>query len=557
MALSAPITELVFSDGQRLPLEHDSIVVFVGPNNAGKTTCLRDIYECLAGEGPGLIVQEVAFQKPEISDIASLFDEVACESLDYSDGFVGMNFKVHRFDMDRYSSRESYPDSIRNALFSFLTTESRLSACSPSRSISREDPADGPISFLVKDSGYLEKVSNLFSDAFGQEVTPFYQYGPEVPLCLGPQPELPEKMKAPEVNDYLYQTLGSYPKAHLQGDGVRSYLGIALYLFLQQYSALFVDEPESFLHPPQAMSMGRALGSSGVVANQLFISTHSKDLLNGLLGACPQRVKIVRITRSGDTNEISLLESQDVKELVSTTLLKYTDVMNALFHERTVLCESDSDCMFYQAVWDSVYGAGSSSPLFLPVGGKARFKVFAKLLAKLSVDYIVVADADILRDPGDFKELLSLAGGDWNAVKDDWTRIRGRFDQTKKQLTASGLKSDIAAVLDGVSENEVPREVIRKIRGLLDASSGWDDLKRFGARSLTGLSYDGYERIDKYFIEHRIHVVPVGELEGFIPSIEDHGPSWASEVLQRYSDLGSEVYRGARRFVSSWWPNQP
>ena len=38
MRLNAPIRELHFSDGQVMTLERDSIVVFVGPNNAGKTT---------------------------------------------------------------------------------------------------------------------------------------------------------------------------------------------------------------------------------------------------------------------------------------------------------------------------------------------------------------------------------------------------------------------------------------------------------------------------------------------------------------------------------------
>lgn len=38
------ILELKFNSGESLAIRQNDIVVFVGPNNAGKSQCLKDIY---------------------------------------------------------------------------------------------------------------------------------------------------------------------------------------------------------------------------------------------------------------------------------------------------------------------------------------------------------------------------------------------------------------------------------------------------------------------------------------------------------------------------------
>ena len=156
---------------------------------------------------------------------------------------------------------------------------------------------------------------------------------------------------------------------------MRSFLGIVLFIYANQYTSMFIDEPESFLHPPQAKLMGSLIASNETSGRQLFISTHSKELLNGMLESGPDRIQVVRITRANDVNDFALLDVDDISKITSNTLLKYSDLINSLFHERTVLCESDSDCMFYQLIWDTVR-ASEPTPLFLPVGGKGRFKTW-------------------------------------------------------------------------------------------------------------------------------------------------------------------------------------
>jgi len=550
MRLNAPIRELHFSDGQVMTLERDSIVVFVGPNNAGKTTCLRDIYSHLSGDPCQGLVASIDYEKPSASDVTSLLGEISVESKDGLGRHEGMGFRVSGYDLECYEKQLCYPKSIKEMLFRFLTTDARLSACNPEKSISREDAAIGPISQLIKDPSYLKKVSGAFKSAFALEVIPNYFVGGEVPLCLGATPTAPSDMSVSQISDYMYDLLSGYPLAHLQGDGMRSFLGVVLYLYIDRYSALFIDEPESFLHPPQAALMGSLIASNETADRQLFISTHSKDLLNGMLNSGASRVRVVRVVRTEAGNSFALLGSDDVASLSSTTLLKYSDLVNALFHERTILCESDSDCMFYQAIWDVVKD-GESAPLFLPVGGKARFKVFADLLFKLDIDYTVVADADIIRDPGDFKDLLSRAGGGWDDVRDDWTDINNELgnDDGPNSMV---LKAEINRILDACGDGKVSKNNCSKIRNLLESKSRWDELKFHGEGALRGVAFEAFKRIEKAFIACGVYVVPVGELECFVSSVSSHGPAWVAEVFQQHPDLSDDIYSAAREFVSSW-----
>ena len=102
MRLDAPIKELTFADGQTLKLRNDSIVVFVGPNNAGKTTCLRDIYCHLSGDSNCNLVSSIDFTKPCLEDVESLLDEIAIEKHDAIVRYEGMGFSISDYEMKNY-----------------------------------------------------------------------------------------------------------------------------------------------------------------------------------------------------------------------------------------------------------------------------------------------------------------------------------------------------------------------------------------------------------------------------------------------------------------------
>lgn len=55
------------------------------------------------------------------------------------------------------------------------------------------------------------------------------------------------------------QEIEKLPTLHSQGDGMRSYVGVLLHTSVGRESILLIDEPEAFLHPPQARQLGTML----------------------------------------------------------------------------------------------------------------------------------------------------------------------------------------------------------------------------------------------------------------------------------------------------------
>ena len=66
---------------------------------------------------------------------------------------------------------------------------------------------------------------------------------------------------------------------HEQGDGMRSFILVLINAIISNYSIVFIDEPEAFLHPPQAQLLGKILSKDLPLERQLFLATHSEDFL--------------------------------------------------------------------------------------------------------------------------------------------------------------------------------------------------------------------------------------------------------------------------------------
>ena len=117
-------------------------------------------------------------------------------------------------------------------------------------------------------------------------------------------------------------------------------------------SVLLLDEPEAFLHPPQARLLGEIIAKERSPQAQLFVATHSTDVLQGLVNAASNNLRVLRMQRDGNVNRIKELDKEKVRTMSVDPLLKHSSVMSGLFHERVIICESDADCLFYASLLD-------------------------------------------------------------------------------------------------------------------------------------------------------------------------------------------------------------
>ena len=262
---------------------------------------------------------------------------------------------------------------------------------------------------------------------------------------------------------------------------------------------------------------------------------------------------IVRITREGDSNSFSVLDNEKLGTVWNDPLLKYSNIMSSLFHKTVVLCESDSDCRMYSLIEGHLKQASGrySETLFIHCGGKQRMARIASALRALDIDVRLIPDIDILNDENVFRGILQAFGIGWDEVKDDYRAVVSNLHSPKEKVERAQAKALIGAVLDSSGGQFLSKDEIAGINDAVSTVSKWKALKLSGEAAIpAGDAARAYRRIDQLLRAHGIYIVPVGELERFIPTVGGHGPEWTNRVLDAYPDLNSEVYANIKQFIS-------
>lgn len=550
------ISKVHFNDGTILDVQKNSIVVFVGPNNAGKSQALRDIYTICGEKVPSTVVSDIEIVK-NAQPIENLLDSISTkiehgsytvyESL--NGGVAVDEYTDHQFQTSKYFKK------FRDLFVTNLDTSARLTICNATGSITKSDPKRHPIHYAAFESKYRKWLSNNFKKAFGVEITPNILNGASIPLCIGEPIQLDGTYEDDQDRLEQYaERIALLDQVQNQGDGMKSFTGILLYLMLDYFCTFLIDEPESFLHPPQARIMGQVIGESLANDQQAFISTHSEEIIKGLIETCPNRVSIVRITRTGKTNHFSILSSQKLQDVWSDPLLRHSNIMSGLFHKSVVLCESDSDCKMYSLVESHLKRErGSfSETLFIHCGGKHRIAKVVSALRSLDVDVKTIVDIDVLNDEQVLQGILYSFGIGWDGIEKDYNRIVSNLHSPKESINRSSAKASIDAIFDRSKSKTLTNSEIKEIRDVISTTSKWTPIKNGGVSALpAGDATQAFSNIDSKLRQQGMYIVPVGELECFIKEIGGHGPDWVNKVLETYPNLEDATYTTIREFISS------
>ena len=546
------VSQIIFNNGKSLTTSSSDIVVFVGPNNAGKSQTLKDIYQLCSGfSNDSIVVSELNITK-ENTSIEPYLEKYLNISGDSSNKYYnGLGFSIYSGNISSWASEKAF-GQFRDFLVGYLTTLNRLTICTPAQSIRRDEPYQSPIHYAAFKEQYQKRLSDDFYRAFGNHIIPNQLFGSVIPLVIGEDVKITNSEMSGASMIYSYgDTLASYPQVQNQGDGIKSFVGIILYLMIDHYRIFLIDEPESFLHPPQAKIMGEIIGQSLSEHQQAFISTHSEDVVKGLLEVCPERVKMVRITRTDDVNDFSILGNDNFKKIWGDPLLRHSNIMASLFHKTVVLCESDSDCRLYSIIDGHLKQKNGyfSETMFIHCGGKQRMAKIVSSLKELNVDVRLVPDLDVLNDEAIFKAITDSFGISWDTLEKDYKILISNLGNGNTVKRAEA-KVAIEAILNRNNEPSLSSKESKEIQNVVKKKSVWDDLKKSGKQGFPrGDATLAFQRINTLLTEKGIYMVLVGELESFIPAIGGHGPNWVNAVLESYPNLDDSVYNDIQTFV--------
>jgi energy-coupling factor transporter ATP-binding protein EcfA2 len=548
------IQSALFSDGTTVAFDSSDIVVLVGPNNAGKSECLRNIKRHIEERNTDqAVVKELHFEtNGNVAELENWLESVCRKRRSGANvTYSSLGASVAKSLLPTYWSPNKGLKTLTGFFVGHLTTDLRLKAADPPTNIAiTRDALTHPIHHLQANDEIELHVSSLFHAAFGLDLIVHRNAGNRVPLHCGDRP----KMDCDRASHAYCEALERLPTLDSQGDGMRSFVGVMLHLLVGRQQILLIDEPDAFLHPPQARQLGRTIAKHTPPSRQLFIATHSGDFIRGLLDANDSRVRIIRLDRVGAVNRVAELKNEQLREIWDDPLLRYSNILDGIFHKKVIVCEGDADCRFYAAIHDVNINLGMSDyreeVMFTHCGGKDRISTVVRALRNVNVPVVAVLDFDVLRQEEPLRTIFRELGGDWSEIADDWQEVRRSVDEKRGELTTSHVRSELESILKEVSTDTFPKKADEQIRSVLKKASPWSIAKESGDRVIPhGDARKSYEHLLEKCVSTGLFIVQEGELEGFVPAAGGHGPSWVSRVLDE-EDLTGEKLEAARKFVA-------
>lgn len=551
---SISIEKIKFNDETSIEFKNDDIVLLVGANNVGKSRTLKDLKDDLNDlSKPRVIVDEIVYKSSDFSSsqLKNYFEKnIIKDSWENYNVFIDENqsycFSASSFT-DNVDEKQFY-----KALFSFLSTESRLNITRP---ITFNTTVDNRSLTIMKglesDSKSINTLNKVLQIGFGKSVEVYEEYrdGTLVKKYkIGKSTNIIAAINS-NRRDNL-NLLKDMEDLHSQGDGIRSAFAILSSLIVNNHSLFLIDEPETFLHPPQARLLGKNIVALSK-QKQCFISTHSIDFIKGVLEADSSRVKIIKIDRLENENKFNLVDNDSVAEIANDKNLRYTNILDGLFYDGLVLCENESDCKFYSAILENLNLALYQNTLFCAVGGKDQFKKVVPLLKKLNIQYFIIADIDLINNKDNLKQLVnSIEPNCYDQIDACHKKFIEEFEKgmNSQVKTQQVIKTEINQLF--TADKYMPDAIAKGIKDILKNISSFKLLKSGGKNILPqGECVDLFNQLKEFLNEHKVFILECGEIERFVPEVGGHGNAWVEKTFARYDDLNDDVYNEVKGFI--------
>lgn len=498
----------------------ENINLIIGPNNSGKTVFLKEIYSCvdniLVSKESKWINKVQTESKNLKSIIKALLPKVyevenfeIVKTLNKA-GYKSFTTRTDIYNQHVFNESRQLPEGgeMQYEITKTLNRDSKWHFWRfvSNNSVALEDCGSrlgGPLTTTVNDlltesqsnvlnylflnKDILKEIKKNIHEVFKIDIGFDNLQQGKKPLRILPS----EKIKGEtDTKEVALKWKKNSLLIDLQGDGIKAYLRLVFSLLQPFKTIIFIDEPETFLHPPQRRAIGTLVAKLAKERDkQLFIATHDSEFLRGVLSADVSNIKIFYLKRKENIFDYAVLSADDITTLTQFKSNLYTErVLNSFFYKKTILCEDENDRVFYESssalyLWELFQDVN-----FIGFNGKGEtLKIFQKL-REFELDVGVLVDIDYVLDES-FPSYISDT-----ALKDKFEEFKRAFQSLEQQ-------------------NIITRKEFKE--------SGIQAIKKKAPQLTTNLK----EILDGLF-NHNIFVVPVGELE-----------SWTKDDLRGFWNL--------------------
>ncbi|SDZ07681.1 AAA family ATPase [Nitrosomonas halophila] len=341
------------------------VVVFVGPNNSGKSKVLGEIARfCRTGRPhqSDLILDDLEFEGLSEADALSAIENIQQppnpgETVNADHIIVGSKQGRTQVLLENIKNAVVSPHANLNHFCQWFLTHSTLILDGNGRmNLVQQQPGgdlqqapQSSFQVLFRDDDKRHEVRRIVSDAFGSHFV-------IDPTNLGQlRARLSEVAPASDMEERgIHKEAIAFHRSALPieqaSDGVKAFTGIVTELLAGDPRILLIDEPEAFLHPSLSSKLGFEVSRAALAASKrVFISTHSPKFVMGCIQS-GSPVTIIRLTYRNQVATARVLPSDEILGLMRNPLLRSTGVLSGLFYEFVVVTESDADRAFYEEI---------------------------------------------------------------------------------------------------------------------------------------------------------------------------------------------------------------
>ena len=494
-----------------LHLSPTAINLFVGPNNSGKSVFLRELQQFFSHGQPSqssFVLKNCSFQSLDETSKQAIRSQLIQEPmpghyLPEDNILIGLRANRQQIHQSLFSSlleNLNQPSACANIirfLVLLLDGESRLRILNETPRGDLLQPPQNLLTSLFVDDSKRKEVRRIVYNAFSRffVIDPTSNTNLRARLSVAePDSRVERSLDQESVNFHSNAELIQHTS-----DGVRAFCGMVAAVIEGNPKIILLDEPEAFLHPALSNKLAKALCEEARKNHQqLFVASHSASFLMGCIQA-GIGLNIVRLTYRDNVATSRLLPSNKIVPLMRNPLLRSTGVLEGLFYESVIVTESDTDRSFYDEINHRLLRKGSKgipNCLFLNAQNWQTVSRIIQPLRDLGVAAAAVVDIDVVTsgDNTSFQSLLEAAG-----IPDGTRKSLG-------QLRGS-LKSHI-------EEHKI-------------------NIKKQGIAGLSGADSEDLRNLIKQLAEYGIFLVPVGELEQWLPRLTRTGnESWLIKTFE-------------------------
>lgn len=549
--ISVQIKSIAIQGELALELAQPGVTLIVGGNNVGKSTLLHQMHSSLtasplssAPASPLILTDQQVVVGGSSADAHAWVAKHGHAGTHFVD-MQGATFHHSLIDQVWANRDRGHLDAFGEAMTLAPNARSRFEATRPAdRRAEFTDPPTAHLHYIEDDTSLMNELNEYTEAIFGQGLTMDALSG-RLLLRFGKT-----TVEAPPINHVTPEyrkALSRLKSLEEQGDGVASTLGLLIPLVAGRNPIAFIDEPEAYLHPPQAFKLGQVVaGIAKRRKSQFIIATHDKNFVAGALSHSDIDQTVIRLERSMDVVRGHRVNPVHLRDIWSSPLLRHSNILDGLFHRAVVIAENERDCLFYAAATESRASVSGGIPpndlLFVSSHGKSGVAEMATILTSAHVPVVAVLDLDALREKAALKKTVIALGGAWHETLDsDYDRATAEFRGQRKAWKRSQVLAAVTSVLEIDSDQDYGSEQRKAIQSVLSVDNPWAEVKRYGIAAFRA----DRPAADRLMVELRkqgVVLVSVGELENFAPSLGVRkGSNWLPAALEANAHMDSDA----------------